>query len=99
MNPTKVVRERVRTLTDLPNIGPACAADLRRLGITEPAQLAGRCPYTLYDELNARTGTIVDPCMLDTLISVVRFMDGDEPQPWWHYTAERKATVAQLARR
>ncbi len=37
MNPTKVVRERVRTLTDLPNIGPACAADLRRLGITEPA--------------------------------------------------------------
>ncbi len=37
--------------------------------------------------------------MLDTLISVVRFMDGDEPQPWWHYTAERKATVAQLARR
>jgi len=99
MNPTKVVRERVRTLTDLPNIGPACAADLRLLGITDPAQLAGQCPYALYDALNQRTGTSHDPCMLDTFISVVRFMDGEEPRPWWHYTDERKATVGRCQSR
>ncbi|MGH8060471.1 MAG: helix-hairpin-helix domain-containing protein [Pseudoxanthomonas sp.] len=28
--------------------------------------------------------------MLDTFISVVRFMDGEPPRPWWHYTTERK---------
>jgi hypothetical protein len=31
-----------------------------------------------------------DPCMIDMLISVVRFMDGEPPQPWWAYTAEHK---------
>jgi hypothetical protein len=90
MNPSKVVRERVRKLTDLPNIGPAMAADLILLGIDVPGKLAGRDPRKLYDALCERTGFRHDPCVLDTLISVVRFMDGDEPRPWWAYTAERK---------
>lgn len=32
MNPTKVCRTRLYTLTDLPNIGEAMAEDLRLLG-------------------------------------------------------------------
>ena len=32
-------------LEDIPNIGPAIAADLRQLGITSPAELPGRDPY------------------------------------------------------
>jgi predicted flap endonuclease-1-like 5' DNA nuclease len=35
----------VATLEDIPNVGPAVAADLRRLGITAPADLLGRDPY------------------------------------------------------
>lgn len=31
-------------LTQLPNIGPACAADLRLLGIRSPKELLGRDP-------------------------------------------------------
>jgi hypothetical protein len=42
MNPNKVIRENVATLTDLPNIGKASAADLRLLGVEFPAQLKGR---------------------------------------------------------
>ncbi|MFW9615571.1 helix-hairpin-helix domain-containing protein [Aquabacterium sp.] len=41
------------------------------------------------------TGLRQDPCVLDTLISVTCFMQGDEARPWWHYTAERKARLAR----
>ena len=44
-------------LTQLPNIGPATAADLRLLGIRSPAQLVGRDPYAMYDSL-CRGGVI-----------------------------------------
>lgn len=95
MNPAKVVRERVKTLIDLPNIGRAMTKDLLLLGINEPAQLKGRDPYALYGELCIATGQRQDPCVLDTFISITRFMGGDEARPWWAYTAERKATMQQ----
>lgn len=90
MNPSKVVREQVTRLTDLPNIGPAMAADLQRLGITRPAQLVGVCPHELYERLCTATNTRQDPCVLDVFISVTRFMGGEAPLPWWYFTAERK---------
>ena len=90
MNPAKVVRARVAKLTDLPNVGPSIAEDLVLLGINRPAQLAGMCPYDMYERLCVQTRTVHDPCLLDVFISVTRFMDGGAPQPWWHYTAERK---------
>jgi hypothetical protein len=31
--------------------------------------------------------------VLDVFISVTRFMAGDDPKPWWHYTEERKQRV------
>lgn len=48
---------------------------------------------TLYRRLNQITGLRHDPCMLDTFISITRFMDGEPTQPWWHYTAERKTRL------
>ena len=96
---TKVRRIDMTVLEDLPNIGPAIAADFVRLGIRTPRALAGRDPYALYDELNRVTGTRHDPCLLDTFISAVRFMDGAPAKPWWKYTAERKRTLAKRASR
>ena len=90
MNPAKVKRDRLIALTDLPNIGPAMARDLQLLGFEHPGQLAGQNPQALYDRLCALTGVRQDPCVLDVFVSVTRFMDGDEPRPWWHYTPERK---------
>ncbi|MGE4441667.1 MAG: helix-hairpin-helix domain-containing protein [Desulfomicrobium sp.] len=90
MNPAKVRRDRLLALTDLPNIGPAMARDLRLLGFEHPGQLAGQDPQTLYDRLCELTGVRQDPCVLDVLVSVTRFMDGEEPKPWWHFTPERK---------
>lgn len=79
-----------KTLTDIPNIGKAMAADFRLLGIEHPQQLAACDPYMLYADLCRLTGVRHDPCVIDTFISAVRFMQGAPPLPWWRYTDERK---------
>jgi hypothetical protein len=91
--PTKSVRQIAR-LEDIPNVGRAVAGDLRRLGITSPAELPGRDPFALYDELCRITGHRHDPCLLDTFIAAVRYMEGAPKRPWWKYTAERKRVMA-----
>src|SRR5438034_7808622 len=87
-------RGEITRLEDIPNVGPAIAADLRRLRITSPAELPGRDPYALYDELCRVTGQRHDPCLLDVFIAAVRFMEGGPKKPWWKYTTERKREVA-----
>ena len=84
----------VARLEDIPNVGPATAGDLRSLGITQPPQLVGCDPYALYDRLCAKTGVRQDPCVYDVFISAVRYMEGAPARPWWHYTTERKRTLA-----
>ena len=84
-------------LEAIPNIGASVAEDLRSVGIKRPAQLIGRDPHALYRALCDRTGTRQDPCVLDTFISAVRFMEGAPARPWWHYTPERKKTLRALA--
>jgi hypothetical protein len=85
-----------RRLEDLPNVGPAAAGDLRLLGIGAPRELRGRDPLALYHALCRASGTRQDPCVLDTLIAVVRFAEGGPALPWWAHTAERKALHPDL---
>ncbi|MBA3961576.1 MAG: helix-hairpin-helix domain-containing protein [Chthoniobacterales bacterium] len=80
-------------LESIPNIGPSLADDLRLLGINQPRQLVGKDPWKLYRTLCRKTHARQDPCVLDTFISAVRFMEGAPAHPWWHYTAERKRTL------
>lgn len=77
-------------LEQVPNIGPAIAAKLRRIGIGTPAELAGREPYALFAELEARSGERHDLCLLDVLIAAQDFLGGAPQRPWWAYTAQRK---------
>ncbi|MEP7183422.1 MAG: helix-hairpin-helix domain-containing protein [Betaproteobacteria bacterium] len=90
----KAARKDVAVLEDIPNVGKAVAADLRRIGVRTPKALAGRDPYRLYAALNRATGVRHDPCVLDTFIAAVRFMEGGPAVPWWHFTPERKRTLA-----
>ena len=83
-------RASLTKLEQLPNVGPAVAALLRLAGVHIPQDLAGRDPYLMFDRLCHLTGTQHDPCLLDTFIAAVRFMDGEPAKPWWAYTAERK---------
>ena len=90
-------RTEFTDLEQLPNVGPAVAADLRRLGIRRPRDLMGRDPYRMYDDLCRATGTRHDPCVLDTFIAAVRYMEGGPKRPWWHFTAERKRALGERA--
>lgn len=96
MHPTKVSREKLQQLTDLPNIGKACAADLLLLGYHKPQDLIGADPFQMYQALCARTGVRHDPCMIDVFISVTRFMAGEAPAVWWNFTEERKQKFTEL---
>lgn len=84
-----------RRLEDIPWVGPSIARCLRIIGIDEPSDLAGADPYSLYDELEDATGVRHDPCVLDTFICAVRFVEGGPRLPWWAFTEERKRTLAE----
>jgi hypothetical protein len=82
--------EECEQLEQLPNIGPAIAADLRALGIAHPMELASRDAFVLYQALCAKTGKRQDPCVLDTFMAATDFMRGGPARPWWAYTKQRK---------
>ena len=83
-------RDPPTQLEDLPNIGKAIAADLRRIGILRPDQLARREPIAIFRELSEVMGHRHDPCVLYTLLSVKHFLECGEALPWWNFTAEGK---------
>lgn len=83
-------------LEQLPNVGPAIAADLRLLGIHQPRELAQRDAFELYQALCRATGARQDPCVLDTFLAITDFMRGAPARPWWAYTGERKARFGAL---
>lgn len=80
----------VERLDQIPNVGPAVLKDLAALGISKPAHLRGKDGIELYHQLNRATGVRHDPCMADTFMAIVDFMNGGSPKPWWEFTAERK---------
>jgi hypothetical protein len=91
------VKREVATLEDLPNVGSRVAGDLRRLGVRRPRDLRGMDPYAMFERLCSLTRRRHDPCLLDTFLSVVRFVEGAPARPWWRYTAERKRELAARA--
>jgi len=80
-----------RGLLELPNVGPATALDLVRLGITKPGQIARRHPDRMYEALCKLDGVRHDPCVRDVFASLVAFANGAPARSWWLYTPERKA--------
>jgi nucleotidyltransferase/DNA polymerase involved in DNA repair len=81
----------METLTRLPNVGPAIARRLMRLGIEEPGDLRGTDPEDLFERLSALAGRREDPCLLDTFTAIVAHANGEPARPWWHYSRERLA--------
>lgn len=77
-------------LLDIPNIGPAMIRDFHLLGISVPEDLKDKDPYKLYKKLWSVTGMRHDPCVLDTYMAAVDFMNGAPARPWFAYTKKRK---------
>jgi Pathogenicity locus len=82
------------TLTDLPNIGKAIAADLVAIGLQTPADLEGRDALAIFNDLKPVMGHRHDPCVYYTLLSVKHFQKMGESLPWWKFVAQGKADLA-----
>lgn len=83
-------------LTDIPNIGVSIAADLHGIGICTPADVRAMDPWAAYEQLRDPMGERHDPCVLDVFLAAHDFMNGAPSQPWWAYTAQRKAQSGRL---
>ena len=84
----------VARFTDIPNVGPATAEDFAVLGLSFPADLVGRVPIQLYEELCYLTGQRHDPCVIDVFMAAVDYMEGGAPKRWWEFTARRKQALS-----
>ena len=83
-------RETVSKLEQLPNIDKKMASYLEIADIKTPQSLRGKNAFDLYYKLCEKTGKKFDPCVIDVFMSVIDFMEGGEPSPWWEFTNERK---------
>jgi DNA transformation protein len=82
-------------LEDIPNIGKSIASDLRSLGINDPQQLQTRDPLQTYLSLADGMGRRHDPCVFYTLLAARHFLQYGEAIPWWKFTAQGKAMLAE----
>ncbi|WP_343629704.1 helix-hairpin-helix domain-containing protein [Roseateles sp.] len=80
----------------IPNIGPAMVRDFELMGIRRPADLVGADPFALYQKICKLTGQRHDPCVLDTYMAAVDFMNGGPPRDWWSFTLQRKREYPDL---
>ena len=88
-------RKNVSRLDELPNIGKAMTDDLQLIGIDHPRKLIGKEAFELYETLCTRSGKRHDPCVIDVFMSVIHFMEGGDPLPWWSFTDKRKKNIGQ----
>ncbi len=91
----KSANEVVR-FKDIPNIGPAMIRDFFLLGLKDPKHLNGKNPLQLYKKMCRISGVRQDPCVLDTYIAAIDFMNGKPARPWWSYTKFRKKEYPNL---
>lgn len=88
-------------LQTIPGVGPSLARDLRELGIEKVADLRGRDPAQLFQDLEARVGHHVDRCVLYVFRSSVYFAAHADPEDaltrWWNWKdgglAERRGLI------
>ena len=76
-------------LETIPGIGPSMAAHLRRLGVTQAADLRGQSPEALYERDSELAGGHLDPCVLYTYRCAVYFASNEQHDPallkWWNW--------------
>ena len=86
-------KRKVDELQTIPGIGPSLAEDLRSLGVERVADLKGKDPQRLYDQLNRKTGVRQDPCVLYTFRCAVYYASHKRHDPeklkWWNWKDEK----------
>ena len=68
-------------LQTIPGVGKSIADDLRDLKMFQVADLKGKNPLTLYEDLCALRGQKIDRCMLYVLRGAVYFATEESHEP------------------
>lgn len=92
------VPAKARGLLELPNVGPATALDLVRLGLFEPKALKKQNADAMYAKLCKLDGVRHDLCVIDVFASLVAYVNGAPARPWWFYTPARKKRASGAKR-
>lgn len=73
----------------IPGVGVETAKDLRAMGIHQVAELKGRDPQELYDQLRVLQGGYLDRCVLYVFRCAVYYAENDVHDPellkWWSW--------------
>lgn len=77
-------------LQTLPNVGPATAGDLIRLGVASLDDLSRRDPKELYDRISAMDGVRHDPGVLDTYAAAIHAARTGKARPWWIHVVQKR---------
>ncbi len=76
-------------LQTIPGVGVSIAQDLRDLGVHRIADLKGKDPERLYQQLCEHQGMSVDRCMLYVFRCAIYFASHATHDPeklkWWHW--------------
>jgi len=91
-------QQTLAQLQTLPNVGPAMAADLVRLGVASVDDLSRRDPRELYDRISALDGVRHDPCVLDTYAAAIHAARTGDAIPWWEFSDLRKQAAGSTSR-
>jgi hypothetical protein len=79
----------LKQLQIIPGVGKSIAQDFYNLGIRKIADLKGKDPQRLYEDLCAYQGGYVDRCMLYVMRCAVYFASHEihekEKLKWWHW--------------
>lgn len=86
----------LKELQKIPNIGPAMAMDLLRLGIRSKDQLVGQSADELYQALCTLDNTRHDPCVHDVFAAAIAYANGEPARPWWEFSRERKQRMKDI---
>lgn len=76
-------------LESIPGVGRSIASDLRSLGIHSLADLKGRNPEVMYEQLMQNVGAHVDRCVLYVFRCAVYYASHKTHKPemlkWWNW--------------
>ena len=70
-----------KKLQQIPNIGPAMAEDLIRLGVTDLKDLKKQNAQELYDRISAMDKKKHDICVLDVFEAAIQYAKDGKPAP------------------
>ena len=89
-------RSEIKQFRDIQNVGVAIEKEFFALGMDKQIELIGKDPYQMYSDLCRITQKRHDTCVIDVLISAVRYMEGGSQKKWWEFTEERKKHLRNL---